>query len=103
MLKFDGNGFIDFRSSVQACTLSESDFATVKSIKSLLKRDSYSELFSIDSHLLLLDSIRKKMSVISAGEASCGIINWSAREQISDVKDVMKTLRELRHRFFTAL
>ena len=103
MLAFDGNGFVDFRSATQAFTLSDSDFSTIKSIKSLLKRNSYSELFSVDSHLLLLDSIRKKISVLSAGEASDGIINWSAREQILEVKDVMKDLRELRQRFFSVL
>jgi len=103
MLAFDGNGFVDFRSSARAYMLSESDFATMDSIKSLLKRNSYSELFSIDSHLLMLDSIRKKISLMCAGEASSGSINWNAREQISEVKEVMKNLRELRQRFFLSL
>lgn len=84
----------------KAYSLGEHDFVTIRTIKSLLAGNSYKDLFTLDNHLLILESIRRRLSLISAGETSMGIANWNARQHISELKELISKLGEFRRKLF---
>ena len=104
MLFADESGFgMQSDRNAGAYALSDSDHTTINVIKHLLKKDAYKELFTLDSHLLLLETMKRKFSVISAGETYNGLSNWGLREHIFELKDVISELRTLRERLFNSI
>ena len=87
----------------QAYWLTERDFTMINTVKMLLTKKAYTELFMLDSHLLLLESIKRRLSVISMGEISNGLVNWDVRHHISELRELMGNLRKLRKDLFLAL
>jgi len=102
MLSDNGSGF-EVTNGGQAYTLSHSDHTTISSIKTLLISKAYKELFTVDNHLLLLESIKRRLSIICAGETSTGLMNWDLKQHISDLRELMNNLRQIRREMLVSL
>ena len=92
-----------FSGQMQAYNLSEEESAMMGAVKGLLSKGAYTELFTIDTHLLRLDEVRKKLSLISASEFRTGLFNWSLRQNIEDLRAMILQLKNLRSFMFGRL
>tara|TARA_Y100000310_G_scaffold229168_1_gene231557 strand:+ start:37683 stop:38114 length:432 start_codon:yes stop_codon:yes gene_type:complete len=90
-------------SKQQAYVLNEYDLTAITAIKSFLTKNAYRELFTVDNHVLLLESIRKKLSLINAGETNVGLLNWGVRQHLTELKELMSKLHKIRQQMFLVL
>ena len=86
----------------RAYRMSRTEFVTLATIKDILNDNSYGDLFSLESHLQLLESIRKRLSIIVAAEAHSGMVNWSLKQQIEDINELVSKLQEARQKLFVS-
>ncbi len=89
--------------NMKAYTLSNRDQTFVTAVSNRLQTIAYHELFSVDNHLLTLDSMRKKLTLIAAGERRQGMHNWVVRQNIHEINSLISRLYSVRKTLFSKL
>ena len=87
----------------KAYSMPQTELNFVQCVRELVKSDSYQELFSVDNHLVALEDIRRKLTMITLTEAHTGIMNWNLKEKISDINDLLARLQQKRRLLFLDL
>ena len=76
--------------------INSDDFQIISYVKNFLENRTYNEPFTVESHLISLDSIRKHLSFISVAETRSGRTNWKLMHQITELKELIEELRSIK-------
>lgn len=83
--------------------MDSTDSGFLSTVKKMLSGNYYHELFTLDNHLLHLDSIRKHLSMMLAAEKRGGVMNWALRENVNEVDSLLGELQKLKNGMFGRL